>query len=232
MHLNPERSAVLHSQKWRSALKHGFVALTSPPPLLADKALVYDRTDKLAFLVAASHFIVAGGALLISCEADKWNRGSHTSGGLSQPLELQAGMLKPRPDAVSSLSSKLQRGSRRRWSVLPRGVLFLIFRVRPCCFATFLCPAGMESSDLFQTFSFPPRGRSSSPVHDRNLAAGGNERMCVFGGWRSRGRLFVVRGALMLFVRTQQVQALGLLRYSCCQRFPPRVVSGNGTFSR
>lgn len=139
MHLNPEHSAVLCCQKWRSALKRVFGVLTSPssPPPLTDKALVYDRTDKLAFLVAASHFLVAGGTRLISCEADKWNRGSHTSGGLSQPLELQAGMLKPRPDAVSSLSSKLQRGSRRRWSVLLRGALFLIFRVRECCFATY-----------------------------------------------------------------------------------------------
>lgn len=157
-----------------------------------------------------------------------------------QPLELQAGMLKPRPDAVSSLSSKLQRGSRRRWSVLPRGVLFLIFRVRECCSVTYLlavlCSAAawMDSPDLFRTFRFPPRGRSSSRLHDQ--AAGGNERMCVFGGWRSRRRVFVrvfvVRGALMLFVRKQQVQALGLLRSSCSQHFPTRVVSGNVTFGR
>lgn len=52
--------------------------------------------------------------------------------------------------------------------------------------------------------------------------------MCAFGGCSSRRRLFVVSGALMLFVRKQRVRALGLLRYSHCQHFVAGVAEMGG----
>lgn len=75
-----------------------------------------------------------------------------------------------------------------------------------------------------------PSTRALQQPGARPESGGRRERMCVFGGWSSCRRSFVVRGALVLFVRKQQVQAL--LRYSYCQHFPTRVVSGNVTFCR